>query len=102
MRYLPKSDTERAEMLRSIGAESLEKLFAHLPPDVRLNRPLEIPAGKSEYEIVDYFRARGAECAEGYACERDGCSWCGAPSPGSRCTSGFDGAAQRSSRTGVQ
>jgi glycine dehydrogenase subunit 1 len=38
-------------------------LFAHLPAEVRLNRPLNIPPGKSEYEIVDYFRARGAECA---------------------------------------
>ena len=31
--------------------------------EVRLNRPLDIPPGKSEYEIVDYFRARGDECA---------------------------------------
>jgi glycine dehydrogenase subunit 1 len=67
VRYLPKSDIERQGMLRAIGVESLESLFAHLPPDVRLNRPLEIAPGKSEYEIVDYFRARGAECAEGFA-----------------------------------
>src|ERR1700734_3473661 len=54
-------------MLRTLGAGSLESLFAHLPREVRLNRPLEIPAGKSEYEIADYFRARGDECANGYA-----------------------------------
>ena len=54
-------------MLRTVGVGSLDDLFAHLPPEVRLNRPLEIPAGKSEYEIVDYFRARGGECADGYA-----------------------------------
>jgi glycine dehydrogenase subunit 1 len=67
VRYLPKSDIERREMLRTLGAASLDDLFAHLPPEVRLNRPLEIPSGKSEYEIVDYFRARGGECADGYA-----------------------------------
>src|SRR6266853_295921 len=55
-------------MLDTIGARSLEDLFAYLPPEVRLNRPLSIAPGKSEYEIVDYFRARGAENANGYAC----------------------------------
>jgi len=54
-------------MLSAVGADSLEALFAHLPHEVRLNRPLNIPAGKSEYEIVDYFRARGGECGDGYA-----------------------------------
>ena len=58
-------------MLQALGASSLDQLFAHLPREVRLNRPLDIPPGKSEYEIVDYFRARGDECAplgkHGYA-----------------------------------
>ncbi len=58
-------------MLQALGAGSLDHLFAHLPREVRLNRPLDIPPGKSEYEIVDYFRARGDECAppgeHGYA-----------------------------------
>ncbi|HTW68034.1 MAG TPA: aminomethyl-transferring glycine dehydrogenase subunit GcvPA [Bryobacteraceae bacterium] len=67
MRYLPKSEIERREMLSALGVESRESLFAHLPAEVRLNRPLDIPAGKSEYEIIDQFRARGAECADGYA-----------------------------------
>jgi glycine dehydrogenase subunit 1 len=67
VRYLPKSDIERREMLSALGADSLDSLFAHLPAEVRLNRPLNIPPGKSEYDIVDYFRARGDECAGGYA-----------------------------------
>jgi len=58
-------------MLRAVGVDSPDALFTHLPPEVRLNRPLDIPPGKSEYEIVDYFRARGEECAppgsHGYA-----------------------------------
>jgi glycine dehydrogenase subunit 1 len=67
LRYLPKSDLERREMLSAIGVKSLEDLFSHLPPEVRLNRPLAIDQGKSEYEIVDYFRARGDENANGFA-----------------------------------
>jgi len=54
-------------MLSAIGASTLEDLFSHLPAEVRLNRPLAIAAGKSEYEIVDYFRARGELCANGFA-----------------------------------
>src|ERR1700681_3012567 len=53
-------------MLSAIGASSLEDLFSYLPPEVRLNRPLDIAPGQSEYEIVDYFRARGEENANGY------------------------------------
>jgi glycine dehydrogenase subunit 1 len=54
-------------MLDAIGARSLDDLFAYLPTEVRLNRPLSIAPGKSEYEIVDYFRERGAENANGHA-----------------------------------
>jgi glycine dehydrogenase subunit 1 len=67
VRYLPKSDSERREMLRVLRVDSLDALFAHLPDEVRLNRPLNIPPGQSEYEIVDYFRARGDDCAHAYA-----------------------------------
>ncbi len=55
-------------MLAACGLSSLEDLFAHLPPEALLKRPLAIGSGKSEYEIVDWFRARGAENAAGYPC----------------------------------
>jgi glycine dehydrogenase subunit 1 len=67
LRYLPKSDIERREMLSAIGVSSLEDLFSDLPSEVRLSRPLNIAPGQSEYEIVDYFQARGDENATGYA-----------------------------------
>src|SRR5690242_17017353 len=54
-------------MLAACGLHSAEELFAHLPDDVRIQRPLAVAPGVSEYEIVDYFRARAAECANGYA-----------------------------------
>jgi glycine dehydrogenase subunit 1 len=53
-------------MLDTIGAGSVEDLFAHLPEDVRLNKPLDLPPGISEYEIVRYFRGRAAQNASGY------------------------------------
>jgi glycine dehydrogenase subunit 1 len=68
LRYLPKSDSERREMLAAIGAESLEALFQHLPDAVRLRRPLDLPPGISEYEIVQYFRELAARNATDYAC----------------------------------
>ena len=67
MRYLPKSDLDRREMLSTIGVDALEDLFSHLPPEVRYDKPLNIAPGKSEYEIVDYFRARAEENANGYS-----------------------------------
>src|SRR5712675_2144194 len=54
-------------MLDVCGAESPEDLFSHLPPEVRLNRPLDLAPGISEYSIIDCFRARAAENASGYS-----------------------------------
>lgn len=54
-------------MLAAIGLESEQDLIAYLPPDVRLDRPLAIEDGKSEFEIVDYFKQRGAENSSEYA-----------------------------------
>src|SRR5271157_5290430 len=54
-------------MLEACGVASPEELFSHLPEAVRLKRPLDLPPGISEYEIVDYFRRRAAENANGYA-----------------------------------
>jgi glycine dehydrogenase subunit 1 len=67
LRYLPKSDSERRQMLDACGVQSPEDLFSHLPPEVRLNRPLNLAPGISEYSIIDYFRARAAENSNGYA-----------------------------------
>ena len=48
-------------MLDSIGLASVEDLFAHIPEPLRLKRPLAIPPGLSEYEIIDYFRGLAAD-----------------------------------------
>ncbi len=50
-------------MLDTIGAGAMEDLAAHLPGAIRFQGDLNIAPGQSEYEIMDYFRARGAENA---------------------------------------
>ena len=67
MRYLPKSDSERNEMLATCGLKSLDDLYSYLPPKVLIKKPLNIPAGISEYEIVDYFKKQANLMANGYA-----------------------------------
>ncbi len=54
-------------MLDTIGVPNLEDLYAHLPDEVRFQGSLNLPPGESEYEIIDYFRARGAENANQHA-----------------------------------
>jgi len=67
MRYLPKSDEERRQMLTEIGAKSIDDLFAVIPPEYRLGRDLEVPRQQAESEIVAYFRAAGQKNAIDYA-----------------------------------
>ena len=67
MRYLPKSDSERQEMLAVLGLSAEEDLVSYLSADVRFDGKLDLENGKSEYEIVDYFKARAARNANGYA-----------------------------------
>jgi glycine dehydrogenase subunit 1 len=66
MRYLPKSDTERRQMLEALGLGGMEELFAHIPAEIRLSRPLNLPDGVSEMEVLRYFRERAEENAAGY------------------------------------
>jgi glycine dehydrogenase subunit 1 len=67
MRYLPKSDAERAAMLREIGASSIDDLFSVIPDEYRLTRDLAIPRQMGESEIVDHFKSAAAQNANGYA-----------------------------------
>ncbi len=54
-------------MLDTLGLRSEEDLVSYLPADVRFAGQLALERGKSEYEIIDYFKARAEECANGYA-----------------------------------
>ena len=66
MRYLPKSPSDRDQMLREIGVRSIDDLFAPIPPDSKVKGDLNIPRQMAESEIFDYFSQRSAENALGY------------------------------------
>jgi glycine dehydrogenase subunit 1 len=66
MRYLPKSPSERQEMLAAIGVKSVEDLFSSIPAEFRLKKPLALPKALSEMEIIDFFKARADENSRGY------------------------------------
>jgi glycine dehydrogenase subunit 1 len=67
MRYLPKSPADREQMMREIGIQSIDELFAPIPAEYRLDRDLKVPRQMAESEIIDYFRGCAETNAAGYA-----------------------------------
>ncbi|MGH2659068.1 MAG: aminomethyl-transferring glycine dehydrogenase subunit GcvPA, partial [Actinomycetota bacterium] len=60
MRFAPHTDDDVREMLARCGLDSLDQLFDQIPPSVRLDRPLDMPDGVSEMEILDDMRRLSA------------------------------------------
>ena len=61
MRYLPHTDQDRADMLARIGVGSIDELFADIPEDKRLDRPLDLPAHRGEMEVARIMRGLAAK-----------------------------------------
>jgi glycine dehydrogenase subunit 1 len=58
MRYLPLSDSDRNEMLRVIGASSIDELFRDVPEEARLHGPIEgLPMHASEMAVERHMTA---------------------------------------------
>jgi glycine dehydrogenase len=56
-RHIGPDERERDEMLAVIGAASLDGLIDEaVPARIRLDRPLDIPSGQSEYEFLQNLR----------------------------------------------
>jgi glycine dehydrogenase subunit 1 len=62
-RYTSATDADRASMLDAIGVQSTDELFADIPEKLRLDRPLELPDGRSETEVFDELAALAARNA---------------------------------------
>ncbi len=60
MRYIPNTEADRAGMLQTIGVDCAGDLFAGIPAEVRLNRPLDLPPAMSELELLDHVRGLAA------------------------------------------
>ncbi|WKW11306.1 aminomethyl-transferring glycine dehydrogenase [Pseudogemmatithrix spongiicola] len=57
-RHLGPSEAEQAEMLKELGYASLDAFIdATVPDNIRLRRPLALPAAQSEQEALAAFRA---------------------------------------------
>jgi glycine dehydrogenase subunit 1 len=52
VRFAPHTDDDIREMLAAVRASSIDDLFAQIPAPLRLDRPLDLPAGVSEQEIL--------------------------------------------------
>lgn len=63
MSYLPHTAADRAAMLDAVGIERIDSLFADVPADVRLERPLRMADGLSEAALVRYLSGLAAENA---------------------------------------
>jgi len=61
MRYLPHTDADRRDLLKEIGAPSIEALFRDVPEAARLKAPLDLPDHMTELEVE---RAIGAMAAK--------------------------------------
>ncbi len=54
-RYIPSTQNDIDEMLKSIGLNSVEDLFCDIPKELRLNRNLNIGEPMSEMEVSEYM-----------------------------------------------
>lgn len=59
--YLPHTDDDIREMLAEIDVPDLDALFSDIPRAVRFDRPLGLPAGRSEYEVLETLSELAAE-----------------------------------------
>ncbi|HWR41981.1 aminomethyl-transferring glycine dehydrogenase subunit GcvPA [Sporomusa sp.] len=68
--YLPHTSDDRRAMLAAIGVNEVRDLFADIPSDLRMNRPLELPKAMSEPELAAHLSglAGGNASVDEYAC----------------------------------
>jgi glycine cleavage system P protein (glycine dehydrogenase) subunit 1 len=59
-RYTSVTEADLREMLAEIGVASVEELFAEIPAELRLRRPLALDEGRSEQEVFEELRALAA------------------------------------------
>ena len=60
MSYVPHGPDDVRRMLDVIGVESVEDLFAQIPQEYRLDRPLDLPPPLSEWETARELTGKAA------------------------------------------
>ena len=54
--YIPNTEEDQKEMLKEIGAKSIEELFDTIPRNLRLKTDLNLPSSLSEMELVNELK----------------------------------------------
>ncbi len=55
--YVPNTKAEQLKMLGSCGFRSFDEMYACIPEELRLKKPLQLPQGKSELEVSRMMEA---------------------------------------------
>jgi glycine dehydrogenase subunit 1 len=63
-RYIANTAAEQREMLKTVGATSIEDLLVKIPPKARLSRPLALPPALAEADLIRHLRALAARNAD--------------------------------------
>lgn len=58
MPFIPHTEKDTAEMLQTIGANSIDDLFDEIPAELRIEKLQHVPEAMSEMEIVRLMRQR--------------------------------------------
>jgi glycine dehydrogenase subunit 1 len=60
MDYIQNTPADTADMLRQIGVASIDDLFAAIPAELRLNRPLDLPPALPEQDLLAHLQSLAA------------------------------------------
>lgn len=60
-RYLPMTEQDQADMLSTIGAESIDDLFKDIPEDIRFKGDLPVSLHMDEYALTKYLSSLAAK-----------------------------------------
>lgn len=56
MNYVPNTAEQRQQLLERIGVKTVDELFADVPANVRLQRPLAVEGGMAEQDLVRHVK----------------------------------------------
>ncbi len=59
--YLPNTDEDRTEMLKFIGVDNMDELFADIPKELREKALLNLPPALSEPDLLRHLRSLAAQ-----------------------------------------
>ena len=62
--YIPATNQQREEMLKTLGLDSMDQLFSAIPDELKLKGDLKLPGPLSEYELSKEFHSLARKNAD--------------------------------------